>query len=427
MDKIVMSNLDEVIYHETLENGLNIYVYKKKDFAKKGAYFVTNYGSSTNEFKPIGEDKITSFPKGIAHFLEHKLFESEDNEKVFEKFKKYGANVNAYTNHIMTNYYFSTVNNFYECLEELIDFVQKPYFTDQNVEKEKDIINQEINMSDDNINGYMFEEMFDLTLNKNPNKYKTIGDKENVSKITKEDLYRCYKTFYNPSNMILVAYGDIDEKKTISLIKDNQSKKKFDKVNEIEIKKYDEDAKVNKEYKETKRNVSKPRVSVCYKLKVPMLTGEERLKKLLFIELLLDMKFGSANPFEKNLIKEKIVETGISWTYSYFDDVILIFVQGDTTKKDMLIKKIDDKIKECKFDKELFELDRKVLKTNLVKTFENPSWVASMIYNNVIKNKKIINNVYDIYENYKFDYFLKEFKNINFDNKSILYVTKKEN
>lgn len=427
MDKIVMSNLDEVIYHETLENGLNIYVYKKKDFAKKGAYFVTNYGSSTNEFKPIGEDKITSFPKGIAHFLEHKLFESEDNEKVFEKFKKYGANVNAYTNHIMTNYYFSTVNNFYECLEELIDFVQKPYFTDQNVEKEKDIINQEINMSDDNINGYMFEEMFDLTLNENPNKYKTIGDKENVSKITKEDLYRCYKTFYNPSNMILVAYGDIDEKKTISLIKDNQSKKKFDKVNEIEIKKYDEDAKVNKEYKETKRNVSKPRVSVCYKLKVPMLTGEERLKKLLFIELLLDMKFGSANPFEKNLIKEKIVETGISWTYSYFDDVILIFVQGDTTKKDMLIKKIDDKIKECKFDKELFELDRKVLKTNLVKTFENPSWVASMIYNNVIKNKKIVNNVYDIYENYKFDYFLKEFKNINFDNKSILYVTKKEN
>lgn len=427
MDKIVMSNLDEVIYHETLENGLNIYVYKKKDFSKKGAYFVTNYGSSTNEFKPIGEDKITSFPKGIAHFLEHKLFESEDNEKVFEKFKKYGANVNAYTNHIMTNYYFSTVNNFYECLEELIDFVQKPYFTDQNVEKEKDIINQEINMSDDNINGYMFEEMFDLTLNKNPNKYKTIGDKENVSKITKEDLYRCYKTFYNPSNMILVAYGDVDEKKTISLIKDNQSKKKFDKVNEIEIKKYDEDAKVNKEYKETKRNVSKPRVSVCYKLKVPMLTGEERLKKLLFVELLLDMKFGSANPFEKNLIKEKIVETGISWTYSYFDDVILIFVQGDTTKKDMLIKKIDDKIKECKFDKELFELDRKVLKTNLVKTFENPSWVASMIYNNVIKNKKIINNVYDIYENYKFDYFLKEFKNINFDNKSILYVTKKEN
>lgn len=427
MDKILMSNLDEVIYHETLENGLNIYVYKKKDFAKKGAYFVTNYGSSTNEFKPIGEDKITSFPKGIAHFLEHKLFESEDNEKVFEKFKKYGANVNAYTNHIMTNYYFSTVNNFYECLEELIDFVQKPYFTDQNVEKEKDIINQEINMSDDNINGYMFEEMFDLTLNKNPNKYKTIGDKENVSKITKEDLYKCYKTFYNPSNMILVAYGDIDEKKTISLIKDNQSKKKFDKVNEIKIKKYDEDVKVNKEYKETKRNVSKPRVSICYKLKVPMLTGEERLKKSLFIELFLDMKFGSANSFEKDLIKEKIVETGISWTYSYFDDVILIFIQGDTTKKDMLIKKIDDKIKECKFDEELFELDRKVLKTNLVKTFENPSWVAGMIYNNVIKNKKIVNNVYDIYENYRFDDFLKEFKNINFDNKSILYVTKKEN
>ena len=135
MDKIIMTNLDEEIYHETLFNGLNVYIYKKENFLKKGAYFLTKYGSSTNEFVPINESKMVSFPKGIAHFLEHKLFESSDNEKTFEKFEKYGADVNAYTNHDVTNYYFSCVDNFDSCLEELINFVQAPYFTDENVEK----------------------------------------------------------------------------------------------------------------------------------------------------------------------------------------------------------------------------------------------------------------------------------------------------
>lgn len=426
MNKIVMSNLDEVIYHEKLNNGLNVYVYKKTGFAKKGAYFVTNYGSSVNEFKPIGEDKIVTFPKGIAHFLEHKLFESEDNEKVFEKFKKYGAEVNAYTNHIITNYYFSTVNNFYECLEELVDFVQKPYFTDQNVEKEKGIINQEINMTDDNVDMYMYEEMFDLVLKSNPNKYRTIGDKKNVSQITKEDLYRCYNTFYHPSNMILVMYGDIDERKAIDLVKKNQNNKKFSKIDSIEVKKYDEPEEVNQKYKHVLKNVSHPKVSVAYKLKVPKLTGEERFKKILLVDLLIDIKFGSLTSFEKDLMKKEIIKTGVSWSYSYFDDIILIIFEADVSDKDAFIKAIDDKMKETVIDKEAFELDKKVLMTGVVKSFEDPVVVANVIHNNVVKYGKVINNVYDIYENYNFKEFTDEFKKLNFDNKSVLYVTKKE-
>ncbi len=426
MNEIIMTNLDEVIYHEKLSNGLDVYVYKKPGFAKKGAYFVTNYGSSVNEFKPINEDKMVSFPKGIAHFLEHKLFESEDNEKVFEKFKKYGAEVNAYTNHSITNYYFSTVNNFYECLEELVDFVQKPYFTDENVEKEKGIINQEINMTNDNVDRYMYEQMFDLLLKVNPNKYKTIGDKKSVSKITKEDLYRCYNTFYHPSNMILVMYGDIDEKKAINLVKKNQASKNFDKINKIEIKKYDEPKEVNQTYKHALKNVSHPRVSVAYKLKVPNLTGEERFKKILLIDLLIDIKFGNLTSFEKDLMKKEIIKTGVSWSYSYFDDIVLIIFEADASDKEKFIKAIDDKIKETVIDKESFVLDKRVLMTDLVKSFESPNVVANMIHNNVIKYGKVINNLYNVYKNYSFDEFKKDFEELNFDNKSVLYVTKKE-
>lgn len=426
MNKIIMSKMDEEIFHETLDNGLNVYLYKKEGFAKKGAYFVTKYGSSYNDFKPIGEDKIVSFPKGIAHFLEHKLFESEDNEKVFEKFKKNGANVNAYTNHFITNYYFSTTNNFDNCLNELLDFVQSPYFTIENVEKEKGIIYQEINMTDDSIERNMFEKMFDITLSANPNKYRTIGDKESVSKITKEDLYRCYNTFYHPSNMILVIYGDVDEKKTFDLVRKNQASKTFPEASEIILKEFNEIEKVSKEYEEIRKNVVSPRVGICYKFKVKPTTGEERFKEMLFIEFLLDMKFGGTSTFEKDLIRQGIVKTRVSWSYSHFDDVLLIFFEADALDKNKFIKLIDDKIKEFDFDKKIFELDRKAYLTSLVKCFESPASFANVILNNVTKLGKIINNVYDIYMNYTFDEFKETFKKLDFNNKSVLYVTSKE-
>lgn len=426
MDKIIMSRLDEEVYHETLENGLEVYLYKKEGFVKKGAFFVTKYGSSCNDFKPIGENEIVSFPKGIAHFLEHKLFESEDNEKVFEKFKKNGADVNAYTSHSITNYFFTTTNNFGECLIELLDFVQSPYFTLENVEKEKGIINQEINMTDDNIDRFMYEKMFDMALVKNPNKYKTIGDKENVSKITKEDLYRCYNTFYHPSNMILVIYGDVDVKNTFNLVRRNQASKKFEKKEAIEIKEFTEDEKVCINYLEEKRNVSMPRISICYKFKEKKRTGEDRFKRNLFYNILLDMKFGGTSSFEKDLIKKKIIKTELSWTYSYFDDVMLVMFESDVLDKDKLINLIDEKFKEDNFNEEIFELDRKALLTSMVKCFENPGAFANVILNSVTRNGKLINNAYDIYEEYNFKEFKEGFKDLNFDNKSVLYVISKE-
>ncbi len=426
MDKIIMSRLDEEVYHETLKNGLNVYLYKKEGFTKKGAYFVTKYGSEINDFKPIGEDKIVSFPKGIAHFLEHKLFESEDNEKVFEKFKKNGADVNAYTSHSITNYYFTTTNNFDECLIELLDFVQSPYFTLENVEKEKGIINQEINMTDDNIDRFMYEKMFDMALVKNPNKYKTIGDKENVSKITKEDLYRCYNTFYHPSNMTLVIYGDVDVEKTFDLVRKNQESKNFGKQEELVIKTFEEEKEVCTKYIEEKRNVSSPRISICYKFKEKRRTGEDRFKRNLFFNLLLDMKFGGTSSFEKDLVKNEIIKTGLSLNYSYFDDIALVMFEADVLDKDKFIESIDKKLRDVSFDKNIFELDRKALLTSIVKCFENPSAFANVILNSVTKHGVLINNAYDIYENYKFDEFKESFKELDFDNKSVLYVIGKE-
>lgn len=426
MKKIIIKGLDEKIYHETLDNGLNIYIYKKSDFAEKGAFFATNYGSNKNDFVPIGKTEMKSFPKGIAHFLEHKLFESDDTSKTFDIFKKLGAYVNAYTNVNITNYYFSTVYNFDKCLEELLNFVQTPYFTNKNVEKEKGIINQEINMVYDNISSFMFQKSKEITLFKDPNKYPVIGDKKNVNKITKEDLYECYNTFYHPSNMFLIIYGDVNVKKTIELIRKNQAKKKFESQKTIELKKYTEKDEVKIPYKAYYKNVNNSRIVLCYKIKTSKLTGKDKYRKTMFLGTLLDMKFGGTSPFERILLKEKVINAGLSWTFSIYNDVILLYFITVTDKKDEFIKRVEEKLKETKFDKHSFELIKKSNVAAFIRDFERPARVANLLVTQINKYDGFIDDIYEVYKNYTFEEFKKEFNTLNFNNKSVVYVTNKE-
>ena len=425
MNKIVIEKLDECVYQETLENGLNVLIYKKEGYNEKGAFFVTKYGSATNDFIPINEKEYVSFPKGIAHFLEHKLFESEEQEKIFDIYNKYGADVNAYTNHDITNYYFSCINNFDECLITLLDFVQTPYFTDENVEKEKGIINEEINMTNDDIDRFMYEELYNVSLCVNENKYKTIGDKENVNKITKEDLYRCYNTFYNPSNMVLAIYGDIDIENTLRIIKDNQRKKKFGKLEKIDIKEKEEPEKVYCEYKEYNKKVAVPKVGVCYKIKVDSKFDINRYKYHLFINMMLESKFGGTSSFEKDLLKKKIIEDSIDYSFSSFDDVILIFIETATNKKDEYLKILDKHIKENKFDEKIFELNKRSFLSFFIKAFETPGAACTIMFNHYLKYNMVINNIYEICNSYTYKKFIKDYQRLNLNNKSVIYIKNK--
>ncbi|HZG71007.1 MAG TPA: insulinase family protein, partial [Chondromyces sp.] len=149
MEKIVFDQLQEELYHEKMENGLDVYILPKKGFNKTFATFTTKYGSIDNQFIPLGKEEFIKVPDGIAHFLEHKLFEKEDGD-VFQQFSKQGASANAFTSFTRTAYLFSSTSNVRQNLETLMDFVQDPYFTEKTVEKEKGIIGQEIRMYDDN-------------------------------------------------------------------------------------------------------------------------------------------------------------------------------------------------------------------------------------------------------------------------------------
>ena len=206
MEKLEIKKLDEVIYKEVLSNGLTVYIYNKPGFISNYAFLDTKYGSVNNDFIPVGGKEKKNYPLGIAHFLEHKLFESSENESVFEKLENYGAYVNAATSYDKTYYYISTSNNFKECLKILIDFVYSPCFTDENVNKEKGIIGQEIDMCNDNPDRFMYQTLTYNVLDKSYYKYDIAGTKEDIDKITKEDLYKLNKKIKR--SVIYMLEGD---------------------------------------------------------------------------------------------------------------------------------------------------------------------------------------------------------------------------
>ena len=268
MNKIELEGLNEHVYYEKIDNGLEVYILKKEDFHSSTAYFITKYGALYNEFVPINEKEMHRFPDGIAHFLEHKLFEQKEGPSVMEKFSELGDYSNAFTNYLNTAYYFSGTENFLESLNFLLDYVQEPYFTDENVEKEKGIITQELLMTKDNpYRVFMFRNLKNLFVNLGYGDL-VLGEKEDIESITKEDLYRCYNTFYNPKNMTLIIVTNENEEKVLKTIKSNQSKKKFDKLEKIDVKLPKEVDNVRKEYDVFYDNVSKPELSYSIKVNI---------------------------------------------------------------------------------------------------------------------------------------------------------------
>ena len=235
MKKSKLEKLDLSLYTEELDNGLRVFIVPKTDVNGIYATLSTKFGSVYKEFVPLNEKKMVSVPLGVAHFLEHKMFEQKNNIDPFTFYSERGSDANANTSNYKTTYLFSGPNFFDENINYLLDYVQDPYFTDENVEKEKGIIEQEIKMYEDDPYFKMYDGIIYNTFIKHPIKYPIAGTVEDVRKITKEDLYTCYNTFYHPSNMFLVITGNVDPKEAMEVIKINQEKKKFDSKKEITL------------------------------------------------------------------------------------------------------------------------------------------------------------------------------------------------
>jgi predicted Zn-dependent peptidase len=344
--KIAFDQLQEELYYEKLNNGLDVYILPKKGFNKTFATFTTKYGSIDNQFVPKGEAEFTKVPDGIAHFLEHKLFEKEDGD-VFQQFSKQGASANAFTSFTRTAYLFSSTSNFERNLETLMDFVQEPYFSEKTVEKEKGIIGQEITMYDDNADWRLYFGLIQNMYKNHPVKIDIAGTIDSIAKITKDMLYQCYYTFYHPSNMLLFVVGPVDVENTMKFIKENQDKKAIEQQPEIKRKFEDEPNEVAEKKKVLEMNVQTSKCLVGIKALNQQLNGEEMLKNELATNLLLDLLFGKSSDNYQKLYSEGLIDETFSYDFTSEQGFGFAMLGGDTGEPNRLEETLEKMLKDA--------------------------------------------------------------------------------
>ncbi|MGX7263588.1 EF-P 5-aminopentanol modification-associated protein YfmH [Enterococcus crotali] len=366
MNKKEYSQINEVLYTEVLDNGLTVYLLPKKDYNKTYGLFTTNYGSIDNEFVPIGEKDFVKVPDGIAHFLEHKMFEKEDGD-IFQQFGRQGASANAFTSFTKTSYLFSTTDQVEKNLETLLDFVQDPYFTKETVEKEKGIIGQEIQMYLDDSNWRLFFGTLGNLYPKHPLHIDIAGTVESIDEITAEDLYTCYNTFYHPSNMTLFVVGKMEPEEMMAFIRNNQSAKEFAKA--APIRRHFPKETAADIIKESSIEMAISRSKVIVGLKgldeVPE-DGKELLKYKTTANLLFQLLFGNTSQNYLSLYNEGLLDDSFGYEFSLDRSFHFADFGGDSDQPEQLAERIEEILLTVSESSELTDENLALLKKKMI-------------------------------------------------------------
>ena len=377
MKIIENSKVKEKLYVEKLENGLTVMIVPKKGIQKKYVIWGTNYGSNDSKFVVPGEKEETEVPKGVAHFLEHKMFEQENGVNSLDTLTALGVDANAYTTNDHTAYLFECTENFYPALDELMDYVQHPYFTDENVEKEKGIIGQEIMMYDDYPEWRVYLNALEAMYHEHPVKLDITGTIETISHIDKDILYKCYNTFYNPANMAMVFCGDFEPEALMEEVKSRL----IDKKANGEIKRIypEEPAEIVKEKVEQNMDVSQPLFTIGIKDKLA--DTKERVRKHIAIEILLNMIIGKSSDLYKKLYDEGILFSVPSLDYEFSRGYAHILITGQSQNPERVYQMFKNTVEDMKqkpIDSTIFNRIKKRIYGDYVKEYNDTADIERM-------------------------------------------------
>ncbi|MBQ8057637.1 MAG: insulinase family protein [Ruminococcus sp.] len=373
--EIKSASLSEKYYKIKHDSGLTIYVYPKEGYSSTYAIFGTRYGSINNTFKVDGGE-VVKVPDGIAHYLEHKLFESEDGD-AFSRYAKTGANANAYTSFDKTCYLFSCTDNFEESLEILLDFVQSPYFTKETVAKEQGIIGQEIKMYDDSP---AWRVMFNMLMNmykNHPVRIDIAGTVESIAEITPEYLYTCYNTYYNLNNMVLCVAGNV-KVDTVLSIADKMLKKS--EYHEIENIFEEEPDGVLAPYVEQKLPVGLPLFNLGFKEKA----GDKRVdeKTLAYSEILLFLIASSTSVLYRKMMDENLINASFSYEFFEGEGFLGTIFSGESRAPEKVSETIKQYIEELKvkgIDSEEFEIAKRATYGDAISALNSTDHIANIL------------------------------------------------
>lgn len=419
MKKNKINFYNEEVYYEKIDNGLEVYIVPNNSVNDVFVTFTTKYGGCNYPF--YINNKYMEVPNGIAHFLEHKMFEQKNGMDPFTFYNKSGTYCNAFTNYFNTSYLFAGGDNFDENLNYLLDYVQEPYFTDESVEKEKGIIEQELKMYDDMPDNIIYERTIYNLFNSHPIKYPVGGTVSDIMKITKEELYNCYKTFYNPKNMFIIITGNVDAKHTIDLIKENQKTKSFEEIN-IKLKEIKEDDKVAVEKEIIKHNVATPYISYGVKIPVKSFNKIDNKKRNLYLSSIFNILFDETSIFYEKMKEEDLLDTPIDIDTLDTDEHKVFMLTFKSNNYEKVINEIDNVLKNIDIAKEDLERKKKVNISNLLYTFDDISRTNKLLLNDKIMYDDIHTNIYDILKSMNKEKMDEIISKLDISNKSILII-----
>ena len=323
MNQSFYERIGESVYRETLPNGLQVCVVPKPGYAKKYAFFATRYGGMDTRFRLDG--KWLDTPAGIAHYLEHKMFDTKEGNAM-QELAKNGAEPNAFTSNAMTGYYFDSTEHFEENLKILLSFVSVPYFTDESVAKEQGIIGQEIRMIEDNPDWQIYTRMMQALYQNSTARTSIAGTVESISHITAETLYQCHKAFYTPSNMILTAVGDVDPVHVVDLARSILPRERGEKI----PRDYGtEPADIAQKETSVAMEVSTPQFLTGFKC-TPAPEGEDYLRMSAIGDMACDILLGDSSPLYLRLYDQGLINTSFGGAFEMMPGIAYLYAGGDS-------------------------------------------------------------------------------------------------
>ena len=325
MKPVYYPELDETLYREVLPNGLTVAVVKRKGFTKRLAYFVTDYGSIHTDFTLEGKEYHA--PAGVAHYLEHKLFDMPGDRDVSAEFAAMGAMTNAFTSYDMTAYYFSCTENFEDCLHLLLEFVSTPYFTEESVEKERGIIDQEIGMNEDSPDTAVFENLMAALYQTHPIRVPILGTCETIREITPEVLHTCHRAFYTPGNMLLCVIGDVDPQQVSAMAREILGDEK--KEVGVKLRPWQETMSCDTAPRQRSMEVAMPMFNMAFKC-VAVGTGDAAIRQEMIADLAAEALFGESSELYLRLYEEGLIDSSFGGGFETIDGCAMLMCSGDS-------------------------------------------------------------------------------------------------
>ena len=317
--------LDETVCKTVLSNGLTVQVVPRPGFSKSLAYFVTDFGSIHTDF--TFEGRTHHVPAGVAHYLEHKMFDMPDGRDVSAEFAALGAGTNAFTSYDMTAYYFSCTENFPACLRLLLEFVSTPYFTEESVAKEQGIIDQEIGMNQDAPDSQVFERLMEAAYHTHPIRVPILGTSQTIRAITPEILHTCHRAFYTPGNMMLCVIGDVDPDQVAAIAQEVLGSQPREVA--VKLNGWEESMTCPRSLTQRAMEVAMPTFSMAFKCQ-PLPKGEGGIRTEMVADLAAEALFGESSELYLRLYEEGLIDSSFGGGFETVDGCAMLMCSGDS-------------------------------------------------------------------------------------------------